>query len=183
MTEERVPYEVFTTPVGEFVYPRLTQPDTRYDPDGVYQLKLLLPFEDNETQELIAKIDGVLSAFIQTLDLKVQNMYRRSEVYEKEMTEDGTAETGNVLFKMKMKAKVTHAKGSFEQAPVVVMADTGEKVEGLVYGGSFGKVKGQIVPYTMAANKLVGVTLRLKAVQIHELQSGTGDSKAFWTEF
>ena len=93
--------------------------------------------------------------------------------------------TGNVLFRWKMKAHVNPKEGTpWDQKPIVVMADTGEAVEGPVYGGSTLRVKGQAVPYTAAASGTVGLTLRLRAVRVYELEGGTasGENTAFWTD-
>ncbi len=175
-------FEVFTTPVGELVYPWVSRPDVRYDPDGVFQTKLLLPFEG--AQELIAKLEGVRSDFVATLDVAKQKTYNVAPVFEDELDEEGE-ETGNVLIKVKLKALVTPREGDpFTQAPVIINAEDGSKVEEPVYGGTMAKLKGQIVPYTNAASKLAGVTLRLRAVQVHELVTGTGSGGgAFWSDF
>ena len=181
MSEEKTYLSVITTPVGELVYPRLTSPDTRYDPDGVYQTKLLLPFEN--AQELIAELEGIRDAFIQTLDIKVQKTYTPKPVYEEELDEDGNA-TGNVLFKFKLKAKVTKGDGeTFTQSPVVVMAEDGSAVTDLVYGGTMARLKAQVAPYTMASSKTAGLTLRVRSCQVHELVTGGGDAGAFWSKY
>jgi len=175
-------YEVFTTPVGELVYPWVTKPDVRYDPDGVYQTKLLLPFEG--AQELIARLEGVRNSFTETLDVAKQKSYNPVAVYEEELDEEG-AETGNVLIKFKLKALVTPREGdAFEQKPVVINAEDGAAIEQPVYGGTMARLKGQIVPYTNAMSKTVGVTLRLRAIQVHELVTGNGTGGgAFWSDF
>ncbi len=175
-------YNVFTTPVGELVYPWVTKADVRYEPDGVYQTKLLLPFEG--AQELIATLEGVLNGFIETLDVAKQASYNAAPVYEEEVDEEGQ-ETGNILIKFKLKALVTPREGDpFTQAPVIIYAQDGSKVEEPVYGGTIARLKGQIVPYTNAAAKVAGVTLRLRAVQVHELVTGTGSGGgAFWSDF
>lgn len=175
-------FDVFTTPVGELVFPWVTKADTRYDPDGLFQTKLKMPFEN--AQELIARLDAAVADHRGTLDAAKQEQYNTNPVYEEEVDEDGT-KTGNVLFRFKLKARV-HKKDDtyFDQAPVIVMAEDGVKVERPVYGGTMAKIKGQIIPYTVAASKVVGVTLRMRSVQVHELVSGdsTGGG-AFWTEF
>lgn len=174
-------FDVFTTPVGELVYPWITKADTRYDPEGVFQTKLLMPLPN--AQDLIAKLEKALHDFIATLDTTKQQTYRVNDVFEEERSEDGEL-TGNVLFKVKLKAHVTPREGdAFSQQPVVVMADDGSAVTSPVYGGTMAKLKGQIVPYTNAAQKVAGVTLRLRAVQVHELVSGTSDGGAFWSDF
>jgi hypothetical protein len=174
-------FEVFTTPVGELVYPWLSRADTRYDPDGVFQTKLLLPFELG--QDLIAKLEGTLNSFIETLEVKQQKTLIAASVYEPELDEDGE-DTGNILFRFKLKHNVTPANGdAFEQAPVIIFAEDGAAVTAPVYGGTMARLKGQIVPYTNAASKAVGVTCRLRAVQVHELVTGEGSTGAFWSDF
>ena len=174
--------EVVTTPVGELVYPWLSKPDTRYDPEGVYQTKLLLPFE--MAQDLIAKLEKIRNDFIHTLDTAKQNTYRPADVYEDELDDDGNP-TGNVLFRFKLKAKVTPRDGDpFEQAPVLVNAEDGSAIEQPIYGGTMAKLKAQVVPYALASAKTVGVTLRFRSVQVHELVTAEGSGGgAFWTEF
>ena len=174
-------YEVFTTPVGELVYPWLTRADTRYDPDGLFQTKLLLPFE--LAQDLIARLEGVLTDFIGTLEVAQQKKLTPVRVYEQDYDEEGE-ETGNVLFKVKLKATVTPREGDpFTQKPVIVDALDGAAIEQAVYGGTMARLKGQIVPYTNAAAGTVGVTLRLRSVQVHELVTGDGSGGAFWSDF
>lgn len=174
--------DVFTTPVGELVYPWLSKPDTRYDPDGVYQTKLLLPFE--MAQELIAKLEKVRNDFTHSLDTAKQNTYNPADVYEDELDDEGTA-TGNVLFRFKLKSTVTPREGdAFTQSPVLVYAEDGSAVESPIYGGTMAKLKGQIVPYALASAKSIGVTLRFRSVQVHELVTADGSGGgAFWTEF
>jgi hypothetical protein len=147
-------FDVFTTPVGELVYPWLTRADTRYDPDGVFQTKLLLPFEG--AQGLIARLEGIRSDFIATLD-KPKSTYTVADVFEDELDDDGEA-TGNVLFRFKLKAKVTPREGdAFTQSPILVMADDGSAVAAPIYGGTMAKIKGQVVPYTNASSKSLGL--------------------------
>jgi hypothetical protein len=177
---EKPTFEVFTTPVGELVYPWLTRADTRYDPDGVFQTKLLLPFEN--AQELIAKLEKVLSDYIATLDGPAAN-YNPADVYEDELDENNEP-TGNVMFRFKLKNKVTPREGdAFTQAPVLVMAEDGSAVGAPIYGGTMARIKGQIVPYVNASGKALGLTLRMRSVQVHELVSGGSESGAFWSDF
>ena len=192
-------YEAFITPAGEAVFPWLTKADTEHDPNGIYHVDLSVPGEI--AQDFIAKLERVRDEFIATLPVAKQNALAPKPVYFDELTrpdypEESTKEerkairdawegepTGNVIFRIKMKAKFTNSDGEvFEQSPVVVSAETGERIESPVYGGSIIKVKGQIVPYTNAAAGIVGVTLRMKAVQVIELVTGSGGS-GFWTDF
>jgi hypothetical protein len=158
-----------------------------------------VPFE--AAQDFIAKLERIREEFVATLPVAKQNALAKKPVYMDELTRpdypEGSSKeeraairnawegepTGNVIFRIKMKAKVTTQDGTtFEQAPVVVSADTGERVEAPVYGGSILRVRGQVVPYTNAAAGIAGVTLRMKAVQVIDLVTGAG-SDSFWTDF
>lgn len=195
---EKARHEAYTSPVGEAVFPWITKADTQFDASGVYKVDLSVPFE--EAQGFIAKLQKIRDDFIQTLPLAKQSALTPRPVYVEELTrpeypEDATDEekqaikdnhvgepTGNVLFKMKLKAHVETDDGGFDQKPVVVAADTGERIEEPVFAGSVIRCRGQVVPYTNNAAGTVGVTLRLKAVQVLELVSGGGDG-SFWTNF
>lgn len=192
-------YETFITPLGEAIFPWLTKADTEHDAGGVYHVDVSVPFE--AATDFIAKLERVRDEFIATLPVAQQKSLAPKPVYIDELTrptypEDATKEekaairdawegepTGNVIFRCKMKAQFMNAdKDVFTQEPVVVLADTGERVTDPVYGGSILKVKGQIVPYTNKASATVGVTLRMKSVQVTELVSG-GGGDGFWTDF
>jgi hypothetical protein len=57
-------YEMFTTPRGVFIYPHLTEADTKFvKPDGEYHTKFALTPE--ESQPLIEKVEEVLEAYIE----------------------------------------------------------------------------------------------------------------------
>jgi len=181
-TDKKPNFEVFTTPVGELVYPWLTRADTRYEPDGMFQTKLLLPFDG--AQELIARLEGIRTDFIHTLSVVDQKKLNPSEVFELELDEESGDETGNVLLRFKLRQNITPKTGEpFSQSVVLVDAATGEAITAPIYGGTMARLKGQVVPYTNAAQKTVGVTLRLRACQVHELVTGTGDGGAFWSDF
>jgi hypothetical protein len=194
-------YEAVVTPVGVAVFPWLTKPDTMHDPEGVYKVDLSVPEED--AQDLIAKLERVRDTFIASLPHhKAQALtprpvylieYTRPEIpadatdtQKKALWDSHVPEpTGNVLFRWKLKAHVTPKEGeAFDQKPVVVMNDTGEKVESPVYAGSTLRIKGQVVPYTNAASGMVGVTLRMRAVRVYDLvTSGGGEaSDNFWVD-
>lgn len=192
--------EAFTSPAGEAVYPWITRADTTYDATGLYHCDLSVPFE--LAQNFIAKLEKARDSFIATLPVAKQQSLAPRAVYKEELTrpeypEGATDEekqairdawagepTGNVIFRCKLKAQVTPKDGdAFTQKPIVVTADTGEAVESPVFGGSIVRVRGQIVPYTNDAAQSVGITLRMKAVQVIELVTGDSSGGGFWTDF
>jgi len=190
-------YEAYTSPVGEAVFPWITKADTQFGGAGVFKVDLSVPFE--EAQGFIAKLEKARDDFIATLPVAKQQALVAKPVYFDELTRpdypEGVSDdekkairdawvgepTGNVCFRMKLKAHVDTDDGGFDQEPVVVSADTGEKIDQPVFNGSIIRVRGQIVPYTNNAAGTVGTTLRMKAVQVIELVTGSGGS--FWTDF
>jgi len=189
--------QAFLSPVGEAVFPWITRADTEHDSNGVYHTDLSVPFE--EAQDFIATLEKARDDFIQTLPINKQKSLIPRPVYNEELTrpeypENSTKEqraeiraawngepTGNVLFRFKLKANVVPREGEpFSQSPIIVDDNTGEGIEGALYGGSIIRVKGQIVPYTNAAAGIVGITLRMKAVFVVE-QVGASGGDGFWT--
>lgn len=195
-------YEAVTTPVGSAVFPWITKADTKFTPEGMYKVDLAIPEE--LAGDIIHKLEKVRDEFIATLPVAQQQALAPRPVYSMEQTrpeypedcsDEAKAEikrnhvpepTGNILLRWKLKSTIhagEHGDG-FTQAPVVVSADTGEKIEAPVYDGSLIRVKGQVVPYTNAAGGAVGVTLRMRAVQVVELVTGEGGGDdSFWSSF
>jgi hypothetical protein len=193
-------YEAFISPAGTALYPWLNKADVQHDKEGVFHTDLVLPPELCE--EFISRLEGVRDAFAaEELTPAKRAALVARPVYREELTRpeypDGATDaekkaikdafipepTGNYQFRFKMKARVHAGNGTvFEQRPVVVLAETGERVDEPVFTDSVIRVKGQIVPYTNDASGTYGVSLRLKAVQVIELVTGTGGG-AFWSDF
>lgn len=193
--------ETFQSPYGVAIFPWLSKADTKHDASGVYHTDLALPPE--LADDFTAKLERIRDEFAASLPQAQQQALTARPVFNLEYTrpefpEDATDEektalkqahvpelTGNVLFRFKLKANVTPKTGdAFTQAPVLVMAETGEACDKPVYGGSIIRVRGQVVPYTNASAANYGVTLRLKAVQVAELNAGSGEgSNTHWTDF
>lgn len=193
-------YEAFTSPIGEAVFPWISKADTAHDKAGVF--KTLLSVPKDSAEDFIVKLERIRDEFKAGLPAAKQAVTNAVPVWtpeftrpvypegatdeEKKLIRDAWVgeETGNVLFKFKMKNNVSLPDGtSFSQEPVVVLAETGEAITTPVYGGSIIRVRGQVVPYTNAAAGTVGVSLRMKAVQVIELVSGSGEGSGFWTDF
>ena len=183
--KEKLPSIV--TPTGTAVYPYLNRPDTQFDPDGEYKVGLVL--KTDEAQGLIQSIDKAMADALdkakQDNPTKAKKIKQASPPYT-DVTDDEGAETGEIKFNFKMKAKITTKDGTvITQRPGVF--DAAGNVLGsdiTVGGGSKMKVSAELAPFF---TDLVGagITLRLKAVQVLELvqyQGKTADKYGFKSE-
>ena len=186
------------SPKGVFVYPRLNQPDTKFDPDGTYHLKIRCDSDEPEIAGFIEKIDKwhaeSMAEFKDVLantdnpKLKSAAAKKKAYVdgdkpYSYEVDDDTGEDTNIVLFSFKMKAHVTSRKTgkSYDFTPTIL--DAGKKVlKGdaipSIYGGTVGKVRFE--PILWNSVKLgASVQLRMDAVQILELVSSGEDTGGF----
>jgi hypothetical protein len=168
-------YLKIVTPAGIAIYPHLTQPDTKFNAMGEY--KVSLSVTEEEAAPITAKIDEVME--------EAQGMIppgKRPKIqeppYYNELDDEGQ-ETGRVIFKFKMKAKVNTKDGrTIEMSPKLfdaqgtLMTDVDS-----IWGGSTLRISSDLVPYYVAAVG-AGVSMRLKAVQIIELKTGGGGADA-----
>lgn len=158
------------TPKGVFVYPSLTTPDTKFDAAGVYSVKLRLSADD--AAPLIKKIEEALEAKVEEVKTsgKVKGKIKR---VDPSYVED--EETGEVTFNFKMKASGKRKDGTeFTQRPTLKKFDlTDISPNTRIWGGSEGKVAFSLNPFHTALG--VGVSLRLKGVQVIKLVSGSTD--------
>jgi hypothetical protein len=182
--------EVFQTPLGVLNYPWVNKPDTRYNPTGVFQTKISVPLE--QAQDLIAQMERIRDDEFAKLDPQKSATFTKKDVYELEFSQpdaDATeAEkeafvpepTGNVIFKAKLNAVVTPTEGdAFTQTVILIDGDEAP-VTLPIWSGSKAMIRGQVVPWSNAAQKQTGVTLRMKAVKVLELVTGEGST---WGDF
>lgn len=136
------------SPKGKASWPKLFKPDTRFNPEGVYQTGLILsPAEAADFQEKVKE------AFVEE--------YGKGKL-DKALMPWKLDEEGNVVLNFKSKRK-----------PLIVDSQ-GQAINGEmnVGGGSIIKVGTGINPWSIAGK--MGVTLYLNAVQIIELVEFNG---------
>lgn len=172
-------YPRITTPRGVLIFPHITKPDTKYvKPDGEYHTKFALPAEESSTQAFIKRLEEVLQKYIDENpdDLKpaVLKKAGRDDLYEEELDDEGE-ETGRLIFKFKLKAVVETKDKRWEQCPRLFDAKA-QPIEEEInpWTGTEGKCSLELFPYFMQNTKNFGISMRLKAVQILELKSGSG---------
>ena len=164
---------------GTALWAKVFEPDTKFYANGIYSVNVLIP--EAEAVELCEYLDGVVQQrYAEEVKAKpkLKNGLSTKTPYEPEYDQNGDP-TGNIEFKLKLKAKVQARDGStYEQKPIVVDAKrTPMSADTNVGNGSVIKAAYEPIPYMMASTKQVGVSLRLKGVQILELvEYGNGAS-------
>jgi hypothetical protein len=167
---------------GNALWAKVFEPDTKFDPNGTYSIQVTIPEEEaTGICEYLDKVvqdrfDEEVKAFP-----KKKNSLSTKAAYEPHYDKDGN-ETGLVEFRFKLKAKVQTRDGSlYDQKPIVVDAKRNPMdSNNLIGNGSVVKVAFEPIPYVMASTKQVGVSLRLKGVQVIELvEYGNGGASMF----
>lgn len=173
MSKPKVKTEI--SPKGIFVYPSLNRPDTKFDADGVYSVKLKLP--EAEAAELVTKIDDAISAQVKKTAAEFAAEGKKGKVKRADAPYTVDEEGGTVTINFKMKASGKRKDGTtFTQKPGLKSSkadpDTKQPMnipeDTIIGGGSIGKVAFTVSPF-YTATVGAGVTLRLKAVQVYKL--------------
>lgn len=170
-----------TTPVGTLVFPHLTTPDDKFNSDGVYHTRMALTTE--QADEIQAAADAVLEAYVDAdpddVGAKLAKAVTRP-VADEECDADGR-ETGKMLVRFKMNAVGKGRNGTFTREPAIFDAKAAPiKLSEApdIWSGTQARVSYELVPYYMASTKSLGVSLRLRGVQIIELSNGDSQGGA-----
>ena len=157
---------------GTAMWAKVFEPDTKFNPLGDYSISLQMPEEDAVTmgEQLEELIQAEFNEAVKK-DPRLKNKLTTQDVYQPVYDRDTGDDTGNVEFKFKLKAKVQKRDGTYyEQQPVVLDSlKTPVPSDVLIGNGSKVKVAFEPIPYVMSSTKKVGVSLRLKAVQVIDL--------------
>lgn len=170
------------------VYPHLNTPDTKFNADGDYRLKLRLPLAAPSTQAYLEEIDAAmaesLAAAKKEFPAKAKTIKAADKPYKEVVDEEGN-ETGDVEISYKMKAQFKSKKDGkiYHRKPALFDAKGKPLAAGVnVGGGSEGKVSCEFYQF-YTAKVGAGVSLRLCAVQVLELvEFGTRSASAFGFE-
>lgn len=160
-------YKTHTTPVGTLGYPRLVEPDTKFNPEGEFRTNLSLDTPD----KLKAFIDKQLDESVKSATESEGKKVKRADPPYK-VDDDGI-----IQFKFKLKHNVTY-NGKSWQNKVALFDAKGTPLSNVsIGGGSQAKVAFEVVPY-YTATVGAGVSLRLKAAQIIDLVEYNGSATA-----
>lgn len=177
-----------TTPRGVAIWPRLNEPDTKYDSAGVYEAKIAIDGSDAGLAKLQAQVEQIIDAKYDEVVAELtaagkaglaKKVTKVSPFKAEEDPETGD-ETGRVIIKGKMKASGISKKTNkpWKRRPNIfngqgVLIQNPPKIG----GGSILKLNVELSPYYNASDKVVGVSFRLEAVQVIKLVSfGAADA-------
>jgi hypothetical protein len=164
------------TPCGVAVYPRLNEPDYKFDAGGVFSVTVRVPAE--EGTELQSKLEKLLDTHHkkEMAERRKPNL-KKAPLTVHPATDDEGNETGEIDFKFTMKHNVTTKNGkSWTQRPKLYDAKL-QGFEGAVIGGGSKLIVNFVAsPYYTAALG-AGIKLRLNAVQVVELREYKSGNK------
>lgn len=156
---------------GKALWAKVFEPDTKFVPEGEYSVSVVIPEAEaaNVCEQLEEIINDKLSEVVKD-NPKLKTVLSTRSPFEKEVDEAGT-ETGNLIFKTKTKARIKSRDGKVYEQNVAVVDAKRTPMDGstLIGNGSTIKVAFEPFSYMMQSTKQVGVTLRLKAVQVIDL--------------
>lgn len=164
-----------TTPRGIAVYPRLDRPDTKFDENGTYKADLRVPAD--RADALIKKLSKIYRDHTGKVHPKHPERDNKNAFYYIETDEDGE-ETGNVVFKLRVKNKITRKGELWDRRPAQFDA-RGKPIRNpkRVGGGSELIVSFEVYLWqTPTGGK--GMSLQPEAVQIISLEEYDGTKSA-----
>ena len=179
-------FEQITTPQGKAIYPWLTEPDRKFNPDGEYKINLRL--NNEKAEEVINQLEDIYEKhYAECCKEQGKKKLKRHDLPCVEVTGDNEELTGEWDFKFKLKAKWKSRDGKEgTQRPILYDAKNNPLTNDnrpKVGSGSTVRISAEV--YTWFTPTLgVGMSLRPKAVQILELieYGGGGSAKGFGFE-
>lgn len=165
----------FRTPKGVAVYPRLKDPDTKFHDEGQYKADLKVPAD--VAKPFIDKWREQYKTWTKKALNKKPDRSDRNAFYYFETDEDGD-ETGFVIFKLRVKNKITKRGDLWDRRPAQFDAK-GKPIASPknVGGGTTMIVAGEVYLWeTPSGGK--GMSLQPEGIQILDLKEFTGGKSA-----
>lgn len=168
-----------TTPKATFKYPKLIEAETKFNPEGVYKVTAIIPAAD--AGDIADQLDGLLEAH--KASLKAQSPTTKFKLVDPSFGYEDIDGAPCFVLTAKMKAKGVSRDGrSWSSAPALFDAKGGavkdrDSLRGM-WSGTTGRVSFEACPFYQPGIG-VGLSLRLKAVQIIDLVESGGTADAF----
>jgi|TARA_R110000851_G_scaffold94300_1_gene205023 hypothetical protein len=163
--------KTLTTPKGSANWVKVFTPDTKYQPEGEYSMKLIVreDLAEDTCNELDALTDAIYKKSIKD-NPKLKDKLTKRTPYERVLDDEGN-ETGEIEFKFKTKARITAKDGATYTNKVAVFDSKATPIteEVRIGNGSTMKVTFEPISYMMQSTKQASVSLRLKSTQLIDL--------------
>jgi len=172
--------KVIRSPKGVAKYPYLSEPDYKFDADGLFKVDHVVPLND-ETQ---AYIDSIQEMFDEAYKAECASKGKKS-LKRAELPWEIDEDEGTVTFKYKLKAKIeSKKKGKVIHRKVAIFDAKGKPVNPKsikIGGGSVIKIGWE--PYFWFSPSVgFGLQLQMGAVQVIELKEFGGRDFGFGEE-
>ena len=173
--------DIITTPAGIAKFPRLSTPDTKFNPEGVYKCTLVLSLADKGVPEFVERVEAIEAANIaeatETLK-KGKKLKTADSLIRPHLDDEGNEVEGKVEITAKMKASGVSKKDNTPWSRKPAVFDSNRKpVKANVGGGSRLKLAVSLIPYESPTVGF-GVSCRLEAAQVIELRQFTSNEDA-----
>ena len=177
---------LITSPFGSALWSHLVTPDTKFNVEGDYKINLEL--SESDAAPLIAQImaakDEALATFKADAKAegKTQKAIDKIKLSDIDPFAEDDEDENKIVFKFKRKASFTKDTGETIHFDVPLIDSTGKTIPSdkkpNVGNGSQVRVMAELIPYHMATSG-VGISLRLKKVQIKSLVEFSTDGPGF----
>lgn len=168
-----------TTPLSKFQYPKLIEPETKFNPEGVYKVTALI--DPRDADGVATQLDELLNRHKESL--KAQAPTTKFKLADLPWSYEEVDGTPYFIVKAKMKASGVDRDGRrWTSVPALFDAKgkpvtDRESLKGM-WSGTVGRVSFEAQPFYQAAIG-AGITLRLKAVQVISLVEGGGSAESY----
>lgn len=168
-----------TTPICRFQYPKLVEPETRFNPEGVYKVTALINSQD--AAAVSDELDGLLARHKEYL--KQQAPAQKFKLADLPWSFGEVDGTPYLIVKTKAKASGVDRDGRRWTSAPALFDSKGKPVgdrESLrnMWSGTTGRISFEAQPFYQAAIG-AGITLRLKAVQVINLLEGSANAESY----
>jgi hypothetical protein len=188
MADPKKPSIKFISPRGVTIFPKLNEPDFKFNANGEYRCKLRLNPEDI-SEELTAQLtklrDDLATEKKAELTKKKEGAKAKSmtvlEVFKDETDKESGEATGKVLMSTKMVASgISKRDGKPWKREPKLFDAAGKKLNPSkkIWGGSEVKCAVEAMAYYMPKDNEVGVAFYLEAVQVLKLVVANGKDAA-----
>lgn len=161
------------TPVGTAVYPRLKNPDTKYNDLGQYKADLSLPMNDPEVKALMDELLADYKAHVGKAHPKSPGRENRNAFYYIEEDEEGEP-TGNIVLKLRVTNKIRKRDGVLWDRKPAQFDAALKPIDVNPWGGTKMSVSFDVYEWNNDGSK--GFSLQPIGVQIIDLVTGDGPS-------